>query len=1681
MSYTKPTLPFGRRLLRFALYTFLTLVGLVVLLSLALMLPAVQQKITREAQSWLHEKLGTRVEIGAMQLRFPYYISLDKFLLEDEKGDTLARVGSLVVDIDMWALLDQNIELKKITLEDASVWLHRRDSMYNFDFVTRAFANPNAPPPDPADTSASPWKLKLDLATLELKSVEFSLQDEDSKMAVSAKIGNASTVIKTADLPTLHFELSEFYLADSDIRMQQTKKTTPSGKPSDNFALLLEKAEILRSHLLFSTSELFLESTLAEASIENLQLQSLDDQLGVLIQKLLLKESKLTFRDPEAKSSPGHLNAGDLDLQDLVADISDFSFQNGTLALRAEALSGVDKSGLQLHWLRAELRMTPQQIEIANLDTEINQTTVKGDIALFKNEKATYDRMDIKIGEAKGIVGDLLLAMPPMESTKSLINLRDMPFDMTGEIVGSLNYLQTKNIELYTGNGTVVHLTGNLQRLTEPKTMGMNLQISRLETNRADLLRFMSIGGKPMDSLLASPLPAFFSAHGSLSGSLANMQISLEGNVGTLQTGVSPPPSTGQPLAFALAGNLSNVNTPDSLGMDLTLQRLEAPQSFFVFLEEKNIQMPDMLTATGTLKGTLAALLTDLEINALRGENNSRLLLDGWLKNLRSPDSLGFDIAFDAEVARQEILGYIPDTLLTRSVHLPAMTKLSGKAKGNVKNLAADATLTLGNWGNIRLDGTLRDTFYDATIVAKNLRVSQLAVDSALQPLKMLGFTAQVKGQGFEFGKTARAELAAKFDSVIWDNLVLRDIVLDAEVDGKKFKGLLKSPDERVAVHAQVSGDFGPAAPILDADIVFNCLDMREFGWAQRPTTTCLRIRSHSEGLSLDTLLAQATIEDIDLQYDTVHIRPGPLSLDIRLDNRQNRIVLESDWLQGELKGYFSIADLPETINNIAEQYFIVDRTNYVPPVGTDSLSVRIQFLKPQLLTTGLVPGLTKLSPLNLEASLDARRNFFEFKAQVPRMAYLDWSLDSLNARAYAGDSAAVFLVSSPLIRRQDETFVENARVSGRFVSNIANVAIAARDAEGRERFRLAANAELSRGARTATVRLDPVQIIDFHEWQVDPGNKIQVAAKTIEIEKLMMRGNGQSVGIEGSTRVLASGRTGLDFEVDISRLNFQNFDVFLGQYVRELDGWLQADMNIKGTTDALQVRGTMQLHNTVVTPTLTNVRYELSETPLEFTAEGINLNGLTLRDPAGKTLEIKGKLATTDWKTIRADLQLHADRWQALNTMRQDNPTYFGRVFVTLNGSVRGLLTEPDIQINVKTAKESDFTYIYDAATQSAQHEGIVEFVPPARAYVRPLVYDAPATRSPITLSASIEIDSNLNINSVVNPVTGDDFNGKANGRLQLDLFPNGNMTLSGRVELVRGIYRYSYQSVVKRSFEVARGSSIVWSGDVASPELQLKARYVFQASPYPLVVNQLPGATGDETSQYRKRQTFILQTSVNGTPKQPDVGFKFIYPPDEQQEGISQNFGNQEEGLVRSALNNVNDDPNLMSRQIFGVLLFKNFIGESIGATTTSSGGDPLRAGLSSFLTSQVNALAQQYLTFIDVEVEAKDAASNDGASSAEGTTNYQLRLEKSFFEDRLTFKLSGGTTVGGANGDEVQSALENASVEYAVTRNGGLKVTVFSEKGFELLNASSSNLRNSGAGIIVSKEFNGKRKKS
>lgn len=259
------------------------------------------------------------------------------------------------------------------------------------------------------------------------------------------------------------------------------------------------------------------DANLESTKLGRLKLQSANDALAIESQNIQVQNSRVAYRDPEAIATLGHLNAGDMDFSQLNADIPVFSFKNDTLYLQANSLTGNDKSGLQIHSLRAITRVTPGSIELKEALATMNRTSLDGDVVLYKNDKASFDRMKVDLRHVKGYVDDLDRAIPPQKNP-ALAKFDDMPFEVSGNISGWLQNLQMENMRFLAGQATVAYFRGSVQNLTESDKLGMNLNITRLESNRADLLRFMSLGDTPMDSLLAQPLPAYVNVSGDVSG-----------------------------------------------------------------------------------------------------------------------------------------------------------------------------------------------------------------------------------------------------------------------------------------------------------------------------------------------------------------------------------------------------------------------------------------------------------------------------------------------------------------------------------------------------------------------------------------------------------------------------------------------------------------------------------------------------------------------------------------------------------------------------------------------------------------------------------------------------------------------------------------------------------------------------------------------------------------------------------------------------------------------------------------------------------------------------------------------------------------------------------------------------------------------------------------------------------
>jgi uncharacterized protein involved in outer membrane biogenesis len=209
---------FGRIALKTLLWIVASVIFLVLLVVILIQIPAVQNFAKDKAVTFLQNKIHTKVEIGHISLGLPKLLVLEDVFFEDQQRDTLLAGDKLKVDISLLKLLDNQVEINEINLQGITTNIYRgRDSVFNFDYIIKAFAGEQKKEPD---TAASTMKFSVDKIILD--KIKVGYKDLTTGNDVKFRLGHFDTRIKDFDLDKMKFTVPRANLYDVDARIIQT-------------------------------------------------------------------------------------------------------------------------------------------------------------------------------------------------------------------------------------------------------------------------------------------------------------------------------------------------------------------------------------------------------------------------------------------------------------------------------------------------------------------------------------------------------------------------------------------------------------------------------------------------------------------------------------------------------------------------------------------------------------------------------------------------------------------------------------------------------------------------------------------------------------------------------------------------------------------------------------------------------------------------------------------------------------------------------------------------------------------------------------------------------------------------------------------------------------------------------------------------------------------------------------------------------------------------------------------------------------------------------------------------------------------------------------------------------------------------------------------------------------------
>jgi hypothetical protein len=311
------------------------------------------------------------------------------------------------------------------------------------------------------------------------------------------------------------------------------------------------------------------------------------------------------------------------------------------------------------------------------------------------------------------------------------------------------------------------------------------------------------------------------------------------------------------------------------------------------------------------------------------------------------------------------------------------------------------------------------------------------------------------------------------------------------------------------------------------------------------------------------------------------------------------------------------------------------------------------------------------------------------------------------------------------------------------------------------------------------------------------------------------------------------------------------------------------------------------------------------------------------------------------------------------------------------------------------------------------------------------------------INLSATIETDTAANFTLIIDSRTGDALTVRGKSSLSAGLDESGKLSLTGMYEVQKGSYQISF-NLLKKKFEIVKGSTITWTGDPMSAIVDIKAMYATKASPIDLVESELGGLSNTELNKYKQRIPVEVYLNMKGDLLKPQIAFDVIVPEPEASKWPE----------VDDKLSQLRLDESEINKQVFALLILGRFVGEDItqnntGSTTT---GTMVRQSVSGILTDQLNRFASGLIKGVDINVGIE---SQDDYSSGTVQTRTDLRvgLSRSMNNDRI--KVNVGTNVpieGGSTAPNASIIAGDVTVDYLLSKDGRYMLRTYSKNSYE-----------------------------
>lgn len=520
-----------------------------------------------------------------------------------------------------------------------------------------------------------------------------------------------------------------------------------------------------------------------------------------------------------------------------------------------------------------------------------------------------------------------------------------------------------------------------------------------------------------------------------------------------------------------------------------------------------------------------------------------------------------------------------------------------------------------------------------------------------------------------------------------------------------------------------------------------------------------------------------------------------------------------------------------------------------------------------------------------------------------------------------------------------------------------------------------------------------------------------------------------------------------VDLTVEIPHSDLSDFEPFVAFMASNISGEVYGMMKFTGPLNNYKVSGEAYFNDAFFTIDYLKTRYHFSD-KIKIDEYGIYLENINAYDESGNQAIIFGNVKHKYFQDFFLNIGLIGYNIHGLNTTADDNTIYYGNAFVSGRVDITGPIDKIKMDMQLKSEPNTKI-YLNTYSGNSFGNYKYIRFTQGSSSYY----HSSGTDYLGIAVNLDMEITPDVDLSIILDPITDDVIRAKGSGTLKLMVDEYGNNNLWGTVYFDEGTYTFS--TIIKRKFNVTKGSSLSWKGDVYEAEANIEAIYRLDASVYNLIKDN-KNMSQEEKDLYRQSSFPVnAKLILTGNLFSPDVKLDFdILNTSSSASGRQDIFLNQQ-------IANIKNNEQELNKQVISLLLLNSFLPPETGLTGIGTENE-FNLNVGSLLSNQWN----QWLSGFSRHLNSKYINNIQFGVNYANEKQYQRELDVllsgSLFNDRVDF--SGSYDIENENAD--------FQVNFQPIKSSRLKIKVFNKAENNL--AYQQDINRQGIGVFYKQDF-------